>query len=63
MRYFDFHTHAFPDGLAERAVSGLAETSGIAPATDGTLTLVNETYWYRRCNGWTASSKRWPKTA
>ena len=37
MRYFDFHTHAFPDGLAERAVSGLAETSGIAPATDGTL--------------------------
>ncbi len=37
MRYFDFHTHAFTDGLAQRALSGLAETSGITPATDGTL--------------------------
>ena len=37
MRYFDFHTHAFTDALAERAVSGLADTSGITPATDGTL--------------------------
>ena len=37
MRYFDFHTHAFPDSLAERALKGLAVTSGIAPATDGTL--------------------------
>ena len=37
MRYFDFHTHAFTDSLAERAMSGLADTSGIKPATDGTL--------------------------
>ena len=37
MKYFDFHTHAFTDQLAERAVSGLSETSGIEPATDGTL--------------------------
>lgn len=37
MQYFDFHTHAFVDSLAERAMSGLAGTSGIAPATDGTL--------------------------
>ncbi len=37
MRYFDFHTHAFTDALAERAVSGLADTSGITPATDGTI--------------------------
>ncbi|MCR5599172.1 MAG: amidohydrolase family protein [Ruminococcus sp.] len=37
MRYFDFHTHAFTDSLAERAISGLAQTSGITPATDGTL--------------------------
>ena len=37
MRYFDFHTHAFTDALAERAVSGLSETSGITPATDGTV--------------------------
>ena len=37
MEYFDFHTHAFVDSLAERAVGALADTSGIAPATDGTL--------------------------
>lgn len=37
MRYFDFHTHAFTDSLAERAVSSLETTSGIAPATDGTI--------------------------
>ena len=37
MKYFDNHVHAFTDSLAERAVSGLAETSGITPATDGTL--------------------------
>ena len=37
MQYFDFHTHAFTDSLAERAVSGLADTSGITPATDGTI--------------------------
>ena len=37
MKYFDFHTHAFVDALAERAVGSLADTSGIIPATDGTL--------------------------
>ena len=37
MRYFDFHAHAFADNIAERALSGLEETSGIAPATDGTV--------------------------
>ncbi|MBP5578072.1 MAG: amidohydrolase [Ruminococcus sp.] len=37
MRYFDFHVHAFTDELAGRALSGLSETSGIAPATDGTI--------------------------
>ena len=37
MHYFDFHTHAFTDSLAERAISGLADTSGITPATDGTV--------------------------
>lgn len=34
---FDFHVHAFTDTLAERAVSALAETSGIKPSTDGTV--------------------------
>ncbi len=37
MNYFDFHTHAFVDSLAERAVSKLAETSDIEPYTDGTI--------------------------
>lgn len=37
MKLFDFHTHAFVDVLAERAVGKLAETSGISPYTDGTL--------------------------
>ncbi|WP_303806004.1 hypothetical protein [Ruminococcus flavefaciens] len=37
MRYFDFHTHAFTDQIAKRAISGVADTSGIIPATDGTL--------------------------
>lgn len=37
MQYFDFHTHAFTDSIAEKALSGLEATSGIAPTTDGTL--------------------------
>ncbi|MCM1132595.1 MAG: amidohydrolase family protein [Ruminococcus flavefaciens] len=46
MEYFDFHTHAFTDTLAERAMASLthtaetsenAETRAISPCTDGTL--------------------------
>mgnify|MGYP002627254457 CR=1 FL=1 len=37
MEYFDFHTHAFTDSLAERAMLGLSATSSIRPATDGTV--------------------------
>ncbi len=34
----DFHTHAFPDRIAKRAVEGLSFASGgIVPQTDGTL--------------------------
>lgn len=35
----DFHTHAFPDSIAERAVAGLVKSSGGAypPCSDGTL--------------------------
>ncbi len=34
----DFHTHAFPEKLAERAVSGLSHASGgLVPQTEGTL--------------------------
>lgn len=42
MRYFDFHTHAFTDSLAERAMSGLSGTSGITPATNGTVSALRE---------------------
>ena len=33
----DFHTHAFPDFLAEKAISSLSKRSGIIPETDGTI--------------------------
>ena len=32
----DFHTHIFPEKIASKAISQLAETSGIVPAADGT---------------------------
>lgn len=46
MRYFDFHTHAFTDALASRAMASLSDTAhssddeevaGICPCTDGTV--------------------------
>jgi len=40
----DFHTHAFPDGLAERAIASLVSGSGgkYPPHSDGTLSgLIN----------------------
>ncbi len=46
MRYFDFHTHAFADSLAPRAMASLSGTahssadknvSGIQPCTNGTV--------------------------
>ncbi|MDE5582572.1 MAG: amidohydrolase family protein [Ruminococcus sp.] len=43
MKYFDFHTHAFTDSLAERALSALADTSGKIPETDGTLNGLKKT--------------------
>ena len=33
----DFHTHAFPDSLAARAVAKLSEAAGISPSYDGTV--------------------------
>ena len=32
----DFHTHCFPDSLAERAISKLAAVAGMEPFTNGT---------------------------
>ena len=37
MEYIDFHTHTFPDKIAEKAVGKLSVISGITPATNGTL--------------------------
>ena len=32
----DFHTHAFPDKIANRAVAGLSfDSGGLVPQTDG----------------------------
>lgn len=42
MKYFDFHTHAFTDELAGRALSGLSDTSGKTPTTDGTISGLRE---------------------
>lgn len=33
----DFHTHAFPDALAPRAVKSLSENSALEPFADGTI--------------------------
>lgn len=32
----DFHTHCFPEKIAERAIGKLSNTSGLMPFTDGT---------------------------
>lgn len=32
----DFHTHAFPDRVAQKAMPKLSKTAGITPLTDGT---------------------------
>lgn len=37
MKIVDTHTHAFPDGLAERAITALAEASRLPIPRDGTL--------------------------
>ena len=37
MRIIDFHTHVFPDDIAERAVPLLAEQANVAPHLDGTM--------------------------
>ena len=34
----DFHTHVFPDRIAERTISSLAQRGGIKAHSDGTLT-------------------------
>lgn len=33
----DFHTHCFPDRIAEKAMETLSHTSGLMPHTDGTV--------------------------
>ncbi len=38
----DFHTHCYPDKIAQKAVCGLSATGGIRPYTDGTLSGLKE---------------------
>ena len=39
----DFHTHAFPEKIASRAISGLSKTSGgLEPQSNGTLSSLLE---------------------
>ena len=39
----DFHTHAFPEKIAERAIAKLSFASGgLEPQTDGTLSSLKE---------------------
>jgi len=38
--YIDFHTHVFPDELAAKTVPLLAESGGVTPALDGTVTAL-----------------------
>jgi predicted TIM-barrel fold metal-dependent hydrolase len=37
-KYIDFHTHAFADKIAKRAMDHLIESSDTEPVTDGTVT-------------------------
>lgn len=37
MKIIDFHTHAFPDAIAERTVAHLGRVGGLAPLGDGTV--------------------------
>ena len=44
MHIIDFHTHAFPDAIAQRAIAGLAQKSKpYIPHTDGTAAGLDET--------------------
>ena len=33
----DFHTHTFPDSIAEKTIEYLSKTGGITPHRDGTV--------------------------
>jgi hypothetical protein len=33
----DFHTHCFPDAIAEKALPLVAEKGGVTPASDGKI--------------------------
>ena len=38
----DFHTHMFPDKIADQTITFLAEVCQIPPQTDGTYTGLSE---------------------
>ncbi|MDR1531940.1 MAG: amidohydrolase family protein [Clostridiales bacterium] len=47
----DFHTHCFPDALAQRALSGLSEKGGIPYLHGGTFAALKEYEGARGCDG------------
>lgn len=40
--FIDFHTHAFADSIAQKAMSNLSATSGLKPYTNGTVRSLKE---------------------
>jgi len=42
MQYIDFHTHIFPDKIAEKTISFLSEKGGIPAYANGTLQALQE---------------------
>jgi hypothetical protein len=53
MKIIDFHTHIFPDAIAQRAIAVLTENAhGVAPHTNGTLSGLRTSM---RANGVTQS--------
>lgn len=42
MRFFDFHTHIFPNEVAENALNKIGGDSGVRPSFDGTYNGLNK---------------------
>ena len=60
----DFHTHTFPDAIAEKTIAYLTEKGGIKPYREGTLSSLIEnkiarlTLVYRASPPHSATKKR-----
>ena len=51
----DFHTHVFPDKLAEKALTSISEHTGAPYFTDGTVADTDKKLkeWNRLAQAWT----------